>query len=123
MYRKTLLPECIAYGMTASEFWHSYPCEIAPYFEAHKKKRMMQDERDYVCGIYTYEAVAVAVCNAFRGKGVAPIKYRSKPLLQEIEERNKPLTEEELTKQRKMFVEQLMLLKTNFELTHDKAGK
>lgn len=81
---------------------------------------MMEDERDYLCGIYTYEAVAVAVSNCFRGKNHKALEYRKKPILHEIEERNKPLSEEELKRQREMFVESLMLMKTNFELTHKK---
>ena len=108
--------------MTPEQFWHSYPCEIVPYFKAWKKKRIMQDERDYLIGIYTFEAVAVAVSNCFRGKNHKALEYRKKPILTEIEERNKPLSEAELQRQREQFVEQLMLMKTNYELTHKKEA-
>lgn len=107
--------------MTAEEFWHSYPCEIEPYFEAQKKRRLMEDERDYICGLYTYEAVTVSLSNAFRGKNGKIHKYREKPILVEWEENNRPLTEEELQKQREMFVERLKLMQTNFELAHQEA--
>lgn len=120
MYRNELLPDCIAVGMTASEFWNSYPCEVEPYFKAYKKRRLMEDERDYLCGIYTYEAVAIAVSNCFKDKKHKALEYRKKPILHEIEERNRPLSEEEKQRQRELFVEQLKLMQTNFELTHKK---
>lgn len=82
----------------------------------------MIDEYAYFQGIYTYEAVAKAVGNAFRGKGQKPVEYRDKPLLAEIEDRNRPLSEEELQRQRELFVASLNMMKTNFELSKKAAG-
>lgn len=82
----------------------------------------MIDEYSYFQGIYTYEAVAKAVGNAFRGKGQKPVEYRDKPLLAEIEDKNRPLSEEELQRQRELFVASLNMMKTNFELSKKAAG-
>ena len=116
-----MLPDCIVAGMSVEEFWHSYPCELTPYFEAQKRRRLLEDDRDYICGLYTFEAVSVAVSNALRGKHGKVHEYRKQPILREWEEKNRPLTEEEKQRQREMFVEQLKLMQTNFELAHKKA--
>lgn len=83
----------------------------------------MVDEVSYLGGIYTYEAVATAVSNAFRGKGSKAIEYRKKPILEEIEEQNRPLDEEELTRQRKLFMAQLNVMKSNFEMEKRRQGE
>lgn len=56
------------------------------YDEAHKLKQKMIDEMNYLAGRYTYEAISVALSNAFRKKGTKPIQYREKPFLTELEE-------------------------------------
>lgn len=75
----------------------------------------MIDEISYFEGLYTYEAVAVAVSNAFRGKGQKPVEYRKKPYLYENSEAS-------LQKQREAFVAALETMKTNFELSKQTAG-
>lgn len=100
---------------------HSTLRELHYFDEGYKIKRMMDDEKAYLDGYYTYEAVAIAVGNAFRGKGQKPMEYRKKPILQEIEENNHVLTEEEIQKQRDLFVESLKTMKTNFDLSKKKA--
>lgn len=70
----------------------------------------MIDEIAYFDGYYTYEAVAIAIGNAFRGKGQKPHKYRDKPILFEDSEAN-------LQKQREAFVAALETMKSNFELS------
>lgn len=75
----------------------------------------MIDEIAYFDGFYTYEAVAIAVSNAFRGKGQKPIEYRKKPVLMEN-------SEDSLQKQREAFVAALETMKTNFELSKQTAG-
>jgi hypothetical protein len=75
----------------------------------------MRDEIAYFDGFYTYEAVEIAVWNAFRGKGQKPVEYRKKPILWEN-------SEESLEKQREAFVAALETMKTNFELSKQAAG-
>lgn len=92
------------------------------YDEGYKIRRKMDDEKAYFDGYYTYEAVAISLANAFRGKGQKALKYREKPILQEIEEKNRPMTEEEIQKQRDLFVESLKTMKTNYDLSKKAAG-
>ena len=82
----------------------------------------MDDEKSFFDGYYTYEAVSIAVANCFREKGKMPLEYRKKPLLQEIDDANRPLTEEEIQRQRELFVATLETMKTNFELSKQAAG-
>lgn len=96
MYRKTLLPQCLAVGITVEYFWNAYPVEIEPFFEAQKIRRRIHDEEAYFNGLYTLEALSVVLGNAFRKKNTKPIEYRKKPILAEVEEANRPLSQKEL---------------------------
>lgn len=92
MYRKTLLPQCLAVGITAEYFWNAYPVEIEPYFEAQRIRRRIHDEEAWMNGLYTMEAFGIALHNAFRKKNEKPIEYRKQPILYE----DRPLTKREL---------------------------
>lgn len=43
-------------------------------------------------------------------------KYIEKPLLQEIEKKNTPMTEDEIQKQRELFIARMQAMQANFEL-------
>lgn len=105
------------------EIKHSTLSNLRFYDDAYKIKRRMADELSYFSGIYTYEAVAIAVGNAFRGKGSKAIDYRKKPILEEIEEQNNPLSEAELKRQRELFMAQLNVMKSNFEMEKRRQGE
>lgn len=82
--------------------------------------RQMQDELQYAWwGNYGISALTFAIEHCFAGRK-ARTKYMDKPILKEIEEKNKPLSEEELQRQRELFVAKLEVMKTNFELNHKK---
>ena len=89
---------------------HSTLVDLRVYDEAHKLKVRMQDELLYLSGIYTYEAVSIALSNAFRKKGTKAAEYRDKPLL----EQNRELTPEEIKHKRIAFVEKLEKLGKRF---------
>lgn len=96
----------------------SCPKEMEVYDIAHRKKLEEQDYLQYLWwGNYGLSAVAVVVDHCFNSKK-AKSKFVDKPVLQSIEERNKPMTEEELQRQRELFVAKLEVMKTNFELNH-----
>lgn len=95
----------------------SCPKELEPFLEAHKKKELLKDEELWRMGLYVQAAVSVAVEHNLAGKK-AKSKYLKKPLLQELKEKNKPMSEEELQRQRELFVANLEVMKTNFELNH-----
>lgn len=108
------MPHYLAIGLSKNEILHDTIVGLRVYDEAFKLKREMQDEMLYLSGIYTYEAVSVALANSFRKQGTQAIKYRAKPILQEI----KPLTEEEIEQKREEFVARMKTLMANFKATH-----
>lgn len=72
-----------------------------------------------VCGTYVMSAVFTAVEHCLGGKE-AKSKYTDKLLMQEIEKND--TTEEELQKQRELFVAKLQVMKTNFDLSNEGNG-
>lgn len=101
----------------------SCPKELRPYEIAHKKKIMEMDNLMWTWfGNYATSAVSVAVEHNLAGRK-AKSKYIDKPILQYLEEQSRPLTEEELQKQRELFVAKLMVMKTNFDLNKSKNNR
>ena len=86
---------CIVAGMTATEFWDSYPCEIIPYLDAHKIRQKENDERDFAMYHYIANALSVTLNNAFRKKGSKPVKLLEKSFRDKYEEEHRVLTEDE----------------------------
>lgn len=96
----------------------SCPKELEPYNLAHRKKIEEQDILQHMWwGNYGISAFIVAIDSCMNGTK-AKSEYIKKPIFEDIEERNKPLTEEELQRQRELFVAKLEVMKTNFELNH-----
>ena len=101
MYRKELLPDCILAGMTAEEFWHSYPCEVEPYLTAYRKKIMMEDRLNYYTSIYILEDFQLILSGMFGKKGAQPMKHRQRPIIEEVYEKTRPMTPEEIKEREK----------------------
>lgn len=66
-------------------------------------------------GTYGISALLFAIEHCLNGKK-AKTKYIDAPLMQKVENQNKPLSEEDLQKQRELFVAKLEVMKSNFEL-------
>lgn len=78
----------------------------------------LRDTMAYVQGRYVVEALLCTVGNMFsKGK---PMKYPDKPYSQNKEV---PLTEEEIQRQRELFVANLKAMETNFNLEKEKKKK
>lgn len=86
---------CIVAGMTANEFWHSYPVEIVPYFDAYKIKQKENDQRDFAMYHYIASALSVTLSNAFRKKGSKPAELMKRSFRDTYEEEHKVLSEED----------------------------
>lgn len=115
MYLNELLPDCIAAGMTANEFWHSYPKEIKPYFKALEKRRKLKDEEQYSQYIYFSNAIETALYNAFRGKGKKAMEHLKEPLIQQYENQHRELTAEEEEAQVALLFSNLSSMQQSFE--------
>lgn len=104
MIYNEIIPHYLALGVGMKEIRHSTINTLKFYDEAYRLKRLMNDERDYFKGLYNYEAVAVALGNAFRGKHKKPIEYRKKPILAEWDDEQKQKEfEKNLTEQQKEY--------------------
>lgn len=108
--------------MTATEFWHSYPCEITPYFKALKKRRQYKDEEDYTLYIYFTNAIETALYNAFRGKGKKAAEHLKEPLLKQWEDEHRELTESEKNAQVALLFDNLAAMQRSFEKSKEAAG-
>lgn len=100
----------------------SCPKELEPYEIAHRRKIEEQDYLQYLWwGNYGISALSVAIEHCLAGRK-AKSKFIDKPLMREIAERSNPMSEEELQRQRELFVAKLEVMKSNFELTHKKEN-
>ena len=82
--------------------------------KGHQEKIKEQDYLAWLFNQYTLSAVSVAVEHNLAGRK-AKSKYIEKPLLQEIEKRNKPMTDSEIQKQRELFVARMQSMQANFQ--------
>lgn len=82
----------------------------------------MRDEELWLQGRYNFEALMVGLAHLGAGLSGKQCKaeYPAMPFTKKAEEENRILTEKEKVQQREMFVAQLLLMKSNFELTHKK---
>uniref|UniRef100_A0AAU8B578 Uncharacterized protein n=1 Tax=Dulem virus 39 TaxID=3145757 RepID=A0AAU8B578_9CAUD len=104
-------------GVSWQEFWTMNPRIIKLLIKGHEEKIKEQDCLAWLFNQYTLSAVSVAVEHCLAGRK-AKSKYIEKTIMQQIEEKNKPLSEDELQRQRELFVAKLEVMKTNFELSH-----
>ena len=92
----------------------SCPKELEPYNKAHKINIVEQDNLQHMWwGNYGISALIVAIDKCFSKKPKA--EYIKEPILSKKIE-NDGLTEEEIQKQRELFVAKLQVMQTNFEL-------
>jgi len=92
---------------------------IEGYGEREKAEIQKQNYLAHLQGQYICEALMATVGNMLSKKGTKKYQYPEKPY--EFENQ-KEFTEEELQKQRELFVAKLEAMKTNFELNNSKNG-
>lgn len=94
--------------MTEYQFWHREPELLEVYQRAYYKRI---HEEAHLNGAYIYNALQIALCNAFRSKGKKTEKYLEKPYdpfekidkernkksLQELKEENKRGTQYQIS--------------------------
>lgn len=104
----------MALGVSADEFWNGDYTMLKYYVDKHRIAVEQQNEQLWLQGVYFYEAVSVALSQAFTKHSQA--KYPEKPY------RLTPLSEEEQELENKKKVEefraQLMAAGRRFEAKH-----
>lgn len=90
---RTFLPTALAIGVDYGDFWNLNPRLLKAFVEADRVKKRQIELEMYVSGRYVFDAVSLALANAFRKKGAQALNWLEEPY------RLIPLTEEELEAQ------------------------
>ena len=100
----------MVYGMSYNEFWYGKPELAVAYRKAHRLRMEQINQQLWIAGLYNYNAVAVALNNAFSKQ---KLKYIKEPiqLFQPTEDEQKAKAEET----RRNLVEKLNAWKDAFE--------
>lgn len=106
-------------GISWEQFWKMNPRIIKVIAKGYKERLLQQDYINWINGQYILSAVSTAVEHNLAGRK-ARSNYMDKPIMKELEEKNKPLSEEEMDRQRELFVAKLEAMRVNFELNHKK---
>lgn len=77
-----------------------------------------KDEHMWIMGMYVQSAVATAVEHNLAGRK-ARSKYVKEPFTRSAGMDGKKLSEDELQKQRELFVAKLLTMKTNWEISQE----
>lgn len=69
-------------GMTYDQYWYGDPQMVRAFYEAYKLKKQRENEIAWLHGLYNYQALSIALYNAFRDpkKGEKEENYPSKPI-------------------------------------------
>lgn len=75
-------PFYLSIGMSSAEYWTGDPV-LARYFrKAYQLRLEQQDYNAWLQGMYYYEALSIALSNAFRKKGTPTLNYTEQPYMQ-----------------------------------------
>jgi hypothetical protein len=113
-------PQAYAIGVSWDEFWRMNPRILSAIAEGYNQRVRNADYLNWINGQYTLAAVTVGVERNLAGRK-AKSEYPKNPFFEEIEKQNKPLFDDELQKQRELFVERLKTMQSNFEISHGKV--
>lgn len=108
-------------GIGYDEFWTLNPRKLNVIIEGYKLKRQIEDEKAWLLGGYMFEAVSVALGNAFRKKGQKAKSYfevLDKQFLKHSG--NNEMSEEEKKKRIDLLMAGLRIKQANFQLNHGK---
>ena len=66
-------------GMTYDQYWYGDPQMVRAFYEANRLKQELDNQTAWLNGLYVYQAVSIALSNAFREKNAQPEQYPAKP--------------------------------------------
>lgn len=95
-------------GMSYSQYWDEPPYLAVAFRRAYRLKRELDNENAWLQGIYFYDAVAVALQNAFSKRGAKKEKYLERPIdIFPLTEAEKARREEEERKKMQAAMEEM----------------
>lgn len=109
-------------GIRYDEFWYLNPRKINVIIQGYKLSRQVKDEQMWYLGSYVFDAVTIALGNAFRKKGQKAQEYFEvvkEPLLVQMERQKKEskLSEKEKRTKTEQLFNNLEIMMTNFNLS------
>lgn len=113
-------PQAYAIGVSWDEFWRMNPRILYAIAEGYNQRVRNEDYMNWINGQYMLSAVIVGVERNLAGRK-SKSEYPKNPFFEEIEKQNKPLSDDELQKQRELFVERLKIMQSNFEISRGKV--
>lgn len=66
-------------GISEAGFWNMNPAKLKPYIEADRLRLESRNYELWLQGVYFFDAISIALSNAFREKGKKPVEYPGKP--------------------------------------------
>ena len=104
------------YGFTVDDIDWSCPADLYPYERAYRMEKEQKDELQHLWwGNYGISALCFAIEHCFSKNPKS--EYIKNPIMQDMDNQSNEMTEEELQRQRELFVAKLQVMKTNFELS------
>lgn len=120
MFACEWFPKVSVLGVTWWEFWHLNPKIVSLMLEANKEKQKQELQKInaffHLEGQYMADALMCTVGNMFSGKSAKKYQYPKKPY--DIEKQSEELSEEEIQKQRELFITKLQIMKNNYEINN-----
>lgn len=107
------------YGLSVENIDWSSPADMEPYLKAHIAELRERDYLAWISNQYTLSAVLVAVEHNLAGRK-AKSKYIKEPIMGQIEGQDREMSEDELQKQRELFVARLQAMKANWDIEQEK---
>lgn len=107
----------MAFGISYDEFWKLNPRKLNVIIAGFKTKRKVRDEENWMLGGYVFEALTIALNNAFRKKGQKAKEYFDlcdTPIMQRTG--TAELSEAEKKKQTELLFKSLEIQMANFNL-------
>ena len=106
------------YGFTVNDIDFSNPSELEPYAQAYRLENKERDAEMHAwIGSYMISAIAVSVEKVIFGRK-SKLEYIKKPIIEQIEEENRVLTDEDIQKLREQLMNKLINMQKTFEANH-----
>lgn len=111
-------PTYMQYGMTYEQFWYGDPYMVSAYRDAYILKRRIENENAWIQGAYFFQAMSIALNNAF---SKSPKSYVKQPL--DLFPKTKAEQDLEILDAKNKLIEQLSIFQAKFKAKKMKKAK